>query len=317
MLYPTHKKYGILWGLLMIPVAVSIGFIPMISAEMRNGDLMLILLTIYMGMRGALFGARFPDVDSASSIPAKRHPILRKIFVRFGVKHRGKYSHDYFWIAVTFATVYILIKYCGTFVLNILAQGSNPMNLIVYLGGMVFIYIIGIDIVEFFQWVANVQKNKKMWAILEKHQFKLAFINVAIMFTVLLFSGFIDIKSIITGQVSVGSAVTILTMLIITSKVYVLFAWAGAFSHLFADMSTKTGVSIFGIKLAPAQVILKVKKIPLIGALLVPTEFRTGSKWEDFNNFVVTILCIPASILAILFLVGFNVKEVLKLLGMG
>ena len=317
MLYPTHKRYGILWGLLMIPVTVSIGFIPTISTEMRSGDLLLILLTIYMGMRGALFGARYPDIDSASSIPAKRHPIIRKIFIKCGVKHRGKYSHDYFWIAVTFLLAYAIVTKFGAIILNKLAEGNDGLNVIVYLFGLIFVYYIGIDLVELFQWIANLQKNKKMWAILEKNQFKLAFINVAILILVLIFNGFLDFKGVITGQVSVGSAVTIMTMLIITLKVYVLFAWAGAYSHLFADMSTKSGVNIFGINIAPAKVALKVKKIPLIGALLVPTEFRTGSKWEDFNRYVVTILCIPASILAILFLVGFNVKAILDILGFG
>lgn len=76
MLYPTHKKYGILWGLLMIPVAVTIGIIPVVTSDMRNGDLLLILVAVYMGMRGALFGARFPDIDSPGSIPARRYPYM-------------------------------------------------------------------------------------------------------------------------------------------------------------------------------------------------------------------------------------------------
>lgn len=68
------------------------------------------------------------------------------------------------------------------------------------------------------------------------------------------------------------------------------------------------------MKLAPAQVILKVKKVPLIGKLLVPTEFKTGTGWEKFNNKIITILCIPAFILALMVLTGFDIPGVISVI---
>lgn len=317
MLYPTHKKYGILWGLLMIPVAVIIGLIPSISSSMRSFDLVLILLTLYMGMSGALFGSRFPDIDSASSIPARKHPFIRKIFIKTGVKHRGKYSHDFVTIAITFGLVYMLVSFGGKRLIGLIAEGHPILNVLVYLSVLFFIHMISSDIVETFQWIANVKKNKKMWAILDKGRIKYSIIISLIILLSLVITGVVNIKGLLTFSISTGSALQMLIMLVVVLKVYVLFAWAGAFSHLFADMTTKSGVNLFGKNLAPAKVMLKIKKIPLIGSLLVPTEFRTGSKWEDFNNSVVTVLCIPASILALLFLIGFNFTEIFKMVGIG
>lgn len=255
--------------------------------------------------------------DSATSIPAKRHPIIRKIFVAFGVTHRGKYSHDYASIGVTFILIYLLVAFGGERFIGFVSQGHDILNVFVYVLGLIFIHMVSMDIIEAFQWIANAQKNKKMWAILDANKIKISIGISIIILLVLLVTGIVNLKGIITFNIGTSSALHILTMLVVTFKVYVLFAWAGAYSHLFADMTTKSGVNFFGKNLAPAQVALKVKKIPLVGVLLVPTEFRTGSKWEDFNNLIVTILCIPASILAFLMLIGFNIHEILKLFGWG
>lgn len=309
MLYPTHKKYGILWGLLMIPVAILIGLIPVISSEMRNGDLLLIVLTCYMGMRGALFGARFPDIDSPGSTPSQRHPHIRKIFAFFKIKHRGIFSHDYISIGVLFLLIYMVVSYGGVRLLGVVATGDTFIHTAVYIGTLVFVYMVGLDIVSFFQWIANALKNKRMWKILEKRRFLLAIINVFWLMSVLVIGGVVSMKQLVTGDVPLSAAMTATTMLVVSFKVYAVFAWAGAYSHLFADMTTKSGVSIFGKKLAPAQVILKVKKVPFIGKLLVPTNFKTGEGWEDFNNWIITVLCVPACILAFMTLTGFDIPE--------
>lgn len=309
MLYPTHKKYGILWGLLMIPVAVLIGLIPIVTMDMRNGDLLLIMLACYMGMRGALFGARFPDIDSPGSIPARRHPHIRKVFAFFNIKHRGKFSHDYISIGVVFILLYQVVSVSGVRLLEVVSEGNGFIITGVYLATIVFVYMVGLDIVGFFQWVANKMKNKRMWVILEKRRFLIALTNVVWLIAVLVIGGFVDIQEIVRGNVSMASALMSGTVLVVSFKVYVLFAWAGAYSHLFADMTTKSGVSIFGMKVAPAQVVLKIKKIPVIGRLLVPTEFKTGSQWENYNRAVITGLCVPACILAFMVLTGFNIPE--------
>lgn len=307
MLYPTHKSYGVLWGLLMIPLSVLIGLIPVITVDMRNGDILFLMIACYMGMRGALFGARFPDIDSPGSIPARRHPYIRRVFAFFKIKHRGKFSHDFVTIGVLFYLLYKLVGIMGEKFMYVISNGDHMILTATYVGTVIFVYMAGLDIVSFFQWIANKLKNKKMWVILEKKRFLLAGINVVWLLSVLVVSGFVDVTDVATLNVSASTAMLTGTMLVVSFKMYMVFAWAGAYSHLFADMTTKSGVSILGIKLAPAQVVLKVKKIPLLGRLLVPTEFKTGSKWEDFNRLVINVLCIPALLLAIMVLTGFDI----------
>lgn len=317
MLYPTHRKYGILWGLVAISVAVVVGLIPVISSDMRGFDLILVFTAVYMGMSGALFGSRFPDIDSASSIPARKHPIIRKIFVKFGVKHRGRYSHDYASIGLTFFLLYLLVVKGGERLLISVSDGSVLLNFVVYISCLIFIHMVSMDIIEMFQWFANKQKNKKLWSKLEDNSFKYSMVISVVLLIIMGILNIVDFKGIITFNISTESAIKILTLLLVSLKVYVVFAWVGAYSHLFADMTTKSGVNAFGKNIAPAKLILKLKKIPLIGNILVPTNFTTGSKWEDYNNMVVTVLCIPAFIFAVLMLIGFNPMEILRLFGWG
>lgn len=310
MLYPTHQKYGILFGILMIPLSIFLGFIPTLTFDMRAMDIIIILCACYMGMSGALFGARFPDIDSASSIPARRHPLIRKIFIMFNIKHRGKYSHDYMTIGLTFILLYLIMAFGGVKLLNILAAGNTIANYGTYLAGILFLYLVGEDLVDFLQWIANKLKNRKMWAILDAKRQLFSIGSVILLFLCLFVGGVISPKALINGQ-DLATTLTIATLIVVSFKIYILFAWAGAYSHLFADMTTKEGVYFFTKKLAPAKVILKFKKIPLIGSLLVPTNFTTNSGWEDFNAMVISIACIPAALIAIFVLFGFDLSWLL------
>lgn len=315
MLYPTHKKYGILWGLLGIPIGVLIGLIPVISSEMRGGDLFIMVMTVYMALSGALFGARFPDIDSPSSIPARRHPIIQKIFVATGVKHRGKFSHDFASIGIFFLVIYLLISRAGVNLIEYIATtDSTLIHSLTYLTIIIIVYMIGLEVVGELMEFANKTRNKKMWVILNKRKYMIALVNVGWLMLVLILSGVFNIKSLVTGQIGVQNALWSATVVVVLLKVFVVFTLVGAYSHLFADMTTKSGVSIFGIKLAPAQVILKVRNIPLIGKILVPTEFKTGSGWESFVSKILSILIIPAGILAFMVLFGFDIKELMAII---
>lgn len=112
MLYPTHKKYGQVYGLLAIPLAVSFGLIPEVnlgdSSSQIVGDAILAMIYMWVAYSAALFGAEFPDIDSPGSIPAQRHPILKMMFKYGGVKHRGKFSHDFTSLGLLFGGMYFL-----------------------------------------------------------------------------------------------------------------------------------------------------------------------------------------------------------------
>lgn len=281
---------------------------------MRFEDIFLIIMTLYMGMRGALFGAKYPDIDSPTSIPAKKHPIIHNIFQKFGVKHRGKYSHDYWTIGATFAVLYILVHYGGMKLLNVIIMDNHLINSVIYLSGFVFIYIIGIDIIDFFEWFFHKIKQHKIAYFFEKKRYLLGFSTVALLLISLMINGTLDIKSVLTLQINVGSAMVMATILIVCFKVYVLFALAGAYSHLFADMSTKDGVYLFGKKVRPVEFAEKIRKVPIIGKHLVPTDFKTGGEWEKKCNSIVLKAMIPAFVLSVLVLFGFDIPKMYQML---
>lgn len=93
-------------------------------------------------------------------------------------------------------------------------------------------------------------------------------------------------------------------MLVSSFKIYIAFSLAGAYSHLFADMITKQGVSIFFIPLKPMSIISKVRKTPVVGKYLIPLDPKTGGVYEDIIRLVVTIACVPATFLAVTVLGG-------------
>lgn len=307
MLYPTHQKYGILFGILTIPVIVLLGFIPTISPTMRPVDIVTILLACFVGIGGALFGARFPDIDSPTSIPARRHPIIRKIFAFFKIKHRGKYSHDYATIGATFLVAYLVVAKGGEKLLHGVAIGNTVVNYLVYVISLGVLYLIAQDIIDFVQWLGKKFKQKKLVEFAETKRVIGSIAIVAGTVVLMVVSGLLDISAMMAGN-DITGALTLTTIATVVLKVYVIMAWSGAYSHLFADMTTKEGVRFFGIRMAPAQVMLKVKKVPLIGKLLIPTDFKTGSSWEDFNARVVKIACIPSAFIAVLMVFGFDLS---------
>lgn len=304
MLYPTHKRFGVLWGLLAFPLGVLIGLVPVISSKMTGIEFFMVIMSSYVGMRGALFGARFPDIDSHTSRPRKMHPIIGRVFDAFGVKHRGKYSHDFFSIGLTFVVLYFIVAIAGDRVVQTVATGSQFISTIAYMTFIVFIWIIAISAVDLVLWVANKMKNKRMWARVNARRFIFGVMIAVPLFFILWISGVYSPLDIISGVDKQRSIMNV--MLLVTSmKVYIAFALVGAYSHLFADMLTKSGVSIFFIPISPMGVIANIRKIPVIGKIVVPLDPKTGGRWEDLVRYIVTIMCLPASIIAVMAVIGY------------
>lgn len=303
MLYPTHKRMGILWGLLAFPLGVFIGLVPVISSDMTGIELFMVLMCSYLGIRGALFGARFPDIDSPSSRPRKMHPFIGKIFDAFGVKHRGKYSHDFLSIGLTFGIIYMFTAIVGDRFVQNVAEGGSVIGTIAYYSFVIFIWIIAISGVDFLQWLANKMKNKRLWARLQSKRLIFGAMIALPLFVILWVSGVYSPFDVF-GGIDKSRAIMNAMLLVTSFKVYILFALVGAYSHLFADMLTKTGVSIFFIPIKPMGIVASVRKIPVIGKFLVPLDPKTGGKWEDLVKFIVTVVCIPATVVAAMALLG-------------
>lgn len=305
MLYPTHKRFGILWGLLFFPIGIFIGMIPIMSIEATGNEVFMVLICCYFGMRGALFGAEFPDIDSHTSIPRKKHPLIGKIFDACGVKHRGKYSHDFFSIGLTFGIIYFIVTMVGDNFITSVASGSSIMGFVAYAGMLIFVWLTAVSVIDFLKWIANVMKNKQMWARVNGARWGITIIVGILMTIFLTFTGIFSFKNLF-GTIPMTQSIQSAMILVASLKMYIAFTLVGAYSHLFADMITKQGVSIFFIRLQPMGIVVKVRKIPLIGKFLVPLDPKTGGAWENLVRLVVTIACVPASIIAVYALGGLS-----------
>src|SRR5699024_3885995 len=254
-------------------------------------------------MRGALFGAEFPDIDSPTSIPRQKHKVIGRIFDIFGVKHRGKYSHDFLSIGLTFAGIYFLVHIVFERFVQAIVKGNTTLGTDAYLGVLFFVYVIANMVVDAILWVANLIQNKRMWAIVNKKRVVISVMISAPLILVLTLTGIFDVKSVI-GNISLEQSLSSAMIIVTSLKIYTIFSLVGAYSHLFADMLTKDGVSICFVRMTPMAVISKVRKIPILGRFLVPLDPKTGGRWEDVVRYVVTGLCIPASVLAVMVMIG-------------
>lgn len=122
MLYDTHKRYGQVAGILAVPVVVESGLVNYKDVLVDNFvgfdativSYVVMALMLVIAYKASLFGAEFPDLDSPTSTPSKKHRILPMVFKMFGVKHRGKFSHDFVVQTIFWAMMYIGLVYVGS-----------------------------------------------------------------------------------------------------------------------------------------------------------------------------------------------------------
>lgn len=180
MLYPTHKKYGQMFGLVGIGVGAQLGLMP--SVEIGDGglagvmgDTIVVLLYAMVAYRAGLFGAEFPDIDSHGSIPAQRHPVLQKIFQYTGVKHRGKFSHDFGSLLLFFGMIYLFVDmFLGNMMTGYLNSGvgnSELMPLVYLMSGegillsLVKVYVVFTLIGAYSHLIADASTKQGVWIL--------------------------------------------------------------------------------------------------------------------------------------------------------
>ncbi len=221
MMYKTHVQVSKVFYAMSVPIAVQAGLLPEVVNNFDKGIIgtisagAIFIASLYAGYKGAIFGAGYPDLDCAGSSPDRKYPLLGKIMRMFGVTHRGKYSHSFDSLTLTFLLALLIVKF-----------GMNGL-------------------------VAGEVEN-----------------------------------SIMTLALADGGIINNLI------QVWIVGAWVGAISHLFADASTKSGIRIFFF---------------MDNFRIVPNHkfFRTGadSLWEKFFRLtfrVVTPLSVIASIYIII-----------------
>lgn len=308
MLYKTHKKFAQLFGVVGLTTAFSSALMPTFNWGYSISDNILVGTLIIMGYSAATFGGEFPDIDSPTSVPARRYPTIRRIFNAFGVKHRGKFSHDYISLAILFGTI--------------LAGAMVAFNM--FWNSWVVMFPIALYILHFYgrevgnELAFHLVKDKK-----KRKQARTFFnlISMAILGVIFVIMGWFPISSNPSTLLQASSALKPITY------VTIVFAWVGAYSHLFADMLTNEGVYLFWRRLSPAKWVMALNKVPfllpliitgfswivggIVGAVLgfimglflqymvAKTDLKTGSKYEQIVRRVVKILLIPTTIILI------------------
>lgn len=294
MLYKTHKKFGYLFGLTALLISLMNGWIVSLVIAQGFYNKVLTFMIVYMAIRGSIFGASFPDIDSPGSVPARHYPMLRRLFKGFGIKHRGKISHDYFSITVIYGVSYLVMSYA----LNV----AKTVDAVSFILTGYLMYWISRDIINqvVFKLIKDKKRRKGLTTILKP-------LGAIIFYVLFSITGFISLSQGGLGLIQTNNFIAPVL------KTLIIFGWVGSISHLFADMLTNSGVWAFGMEIAPAQVILVVRKLPVIGKRLLVNEMKTGTRYEDIWNRIVTVMILPLGLLVLLAISGGDIHQIIGL----
>lgn len=179
MLYPTHHRYGQVYGFGGAAIGAGLGLLPVINLSQATsfsgliGDIIIALLFVYVCYRGSVFGSEFPDIDSPGSIPARKHYLIQKIFKLFKVKHRGKFSHDFTSLLIVFGSIYLFLELVvGPGMKGLLALGVGnseltPLIALLSSGGLLLrlfeVYIIFTLIGAYSHLIADASTKQGVW----------------------------------------------------------------------------------------------------------------------------------------------------------
>lgn len=296
MLYKTHKKFGYTFGFVALILSFINGW--MVAFNQVGGfyNKVMVFILVYTAIRGAVFGSGFPDIDSPGSVPARHYPFLRRVFKVLNIKHRGKVSHDYITVTLIFIAVY--------FGVNWLIQYAFTSPILMLVLASYVCYNFSRDMMNniVFKLVKDKKKRKTILAITKP-------VGAVLLLILFVTFGFIRLG---TGPVSLLATSNFIGPVL---RQWIIFGWVGAMSHLFADMLTNEGVHFLGFDVAPAKIVLLVKKLPLIGKFLISNDMKTGSSYEDGWNLVVTVMMVPLFILVLMGMMGGDVTGLVALLG--
>lgn len=298
MLYKTHKKFGYTFGFAALTLSFINGWVVSLSQVGRFYEKAMVFIIVYTAIRGAVFGSGFPDIDSPGSVPARHYPFLRRVFKLLNIKHRGPVSHDYVTVTVLFIGAYF---------------GVQKLSLMGLTNHWV---MLALTIYVCYNFSRDIMNNVVYKFIKDKKRRKTVLKLSKPIVAVVIYGVFVTLGFIRIGEGSVSLLATSNFVWPIL-RTWIVFGWVGAMSHLFADMLTNDGVHFLGFDLAPAKIVLLVKKIPVIGKHLIANDMKTGSSYEDGWNLIVTVMMVPLFILVIIGMMGGDVSSILAMLGGG
>lgn len=131
MMYQTHVKVGKTFYILGINILIGLGLLPNLFEKIKSGGIKEIVSSIgvfailsCIGWYGSIWGAGYNDIDSKNSIPRKNNETIGKWFDKFGVKHRGKFTHSLDMVTLTYLIVFVV----GTLIINIVFTNSSGFS---------------------------------------------------------------------------------------------------------------------------------------------------------------------------------------------
>lgn len=326
MMQPTHLKFGVAWGLLAIPIAVYTGLVPSLGEDFRYEDMIYVLIGLYACIKGALFGSEFPDTDHPTSIPARKHPLIAKLYImgrnltgeaggskgKYKKKwfaHRGIMSHDYVVHMLLWGLMLVLATLLGSYVMEQIALGNDMVILIVYISVIIMVWSLVGDLVNLTNFVLDKAGVKVDFS---KMKYRVLVFAASILLVVSVLSQNFGgtATDLFTGNLDLATASLIAMWFFYAIKLFIIFTFVGCVSHLFGDMITVSGVYFATIQVKPMGMFKILTKIP--GLNLAFDGFRTGGPWEKLNNRIITIVIFPALALAILTVFGWNIDAIIE-----
>lgn len=295
MLYPTHKRFGIMFGFGFAIIFLSLG----LYSHFTNTHGILLFGSLLISIYGAQFGAEFPDIDKNGTLPTKHHPIIRVFFEVFHAQHRGKFSHSYLtqtlfwlaWIVLSFFIIYLFPKNVIFIALSLFAtyiffrQIAQIIQFVMMFFNSDVVHFQNVG--AFFKYLATQDRE-----FARKSHFKPLYgVQIIVSFGASLLISLFFLSSLSQGfnfyTPSNAQILDVRNDLVL----YLVFTWAGVMSHLLADMSTYEGVYIgWGERFAPMQIISRFKDVSIIGLFIPDNQFKTGTGWENGARIFISIV---------------------------
>lgn len=304
MLYPTHIRTGYLFGFV-----TAIIFTSTIYVQNANNGYAGLAMSVILTLSGAVFGAEFPDIDSASSIPRRKHPFFACFFKFFNIQHRGRFSHSVlsetlFWGAILGGVYFLLQSLSGLddsnyyFVMlafKIFFAAAIGKQLLTIFGAVNSLLHSQISS---FSGLANfalfIMTNDNQYAKLAKYRQPNAFEQRILW---VLSYGVGAVLVMLLMPVDNTTKATLISNTTYYAGIYLIGVWAGVMSHMLMDVSTREGIYIFWTnRFSPAK---QMERIPILKLFVPNNQFRTGSGWETVVRIIVSIIDIILIVLLV------------------
>lgn len=280
ILYPTHKRSGLLHGETLGIVFLISGMYSVLNLKTPNDQLVGVLLCL----SGGIIGCELPDCDSPSSKPSQHYPWLHLIFELFHVEHRGKFSHS--WLSQTLVCLFLFIFSCLGLQTMTTQNANLTIKIIIWLA---LENILNVTFLYFYQlFKSDTFKNGEIFGYLmylmtdDKEYKKRINFKQPNAPTKLSIRIFAFVVSAVFALLIPVAGTHLLTLL----GLFIFGLWWGIISHLIMDTLTLNGTWLdWSHQIRPIAV---ARHIPILKPII--GKGTTNSPYETKIRVVVSIL---------------------------